>query len=145
VNLSFLASKYRGRSGGSGDRFGLGSGSTVTMLLGDVAVSRSNVLRRNMLRVYGNSQALRPLIVQNRVLMRVVVRIGESNQRSMLGLQQGPFAFIFAHLTSFAMLMRLFAFGARRLCHPGAHFRVAVVTNAAFIAQLAKAERTDLP
>ena len=56
--------------------FGLDSGSTVTMLLGDVAVSSSNVLRRNMLRVDGYSQAFRPLVVQNRVLMRVVVRIG---------------------------------------------------------------------
>src|SRR5579864_6769436 len=114
------------------------------MLLGDVAVSGSNVLRRNVLRVYGNSQALRSLIVQNRVLMGVVVRIGEKNQRAVLRLQQGPFAFIFARRTGFAMLMRLLAFGARRLCYPGAHLLVAVVTNAAFIAQIAKAERADL-
>src|ERR1019366_8447734 len=124
--------------------FGHGSQSTVTMLFGDVTVSGSNVLRRNMLRVYGNSQVLRSLIVQNRVLMRVIVRIGESNQRPVLRLQQGPFAFIFARLASFAMLMRLLAFGARRLCYPGAHLLVAVVTNAAFIAQPAKAARADL-
>ena len=107
--------------------------------------SSSNVFCRNVLRVYGNSQALRPFIVQNAVLMRIVVLARNGNQRPMLRLQQSPFAFIVAQHASFAMLMRLLALGAGRPCFPVAHPLVAVVTNAAFIAQLAKAERTDLP